>query len=780
MTTAEPSAFVTTGSHWGVYRAEVRGGRLVGIEPFAEDQEPSPLIAGMADIVYDQTRIDRPMVRAGYLEHGIAGDRGGRGHEPFVPVSWDRALDLVAGELKRVRSSHGNEAIFGSSGWGSAGTFNGPRGQLTRFLNGFGGFVDQVGNYSFGAATVILPHVVGTLQPVVGPLTAWPTIAEHTQLMVMFGGMAPKNAQVNLGGLGSHDTMGWLRKAGKAGVDFVVISPLRDDAADFLDAEWLPARPNTDTALMLALAHTLVAEGLHDETFLARYCVGFARFRAYLLGETDGQPKDAEWAAAIVELEAEAIRALARRMAGHRTMIAVSWSVQRADHGEQPYWMAITLAAMLGQIGLPGGGVGFGYGANGGTGTPRPKYPLPSLPAGENPTKAFIPVARITDMLLDPGGTLDFNGQRIVYPDIRLMYWCGGNPFHKQQDINRLLRAWRKPETIIVHEPWWTPAARRADIVLPVTTTLERNDIGASRSDRFLIAMHKAIEPVGEARNDYDVFADLAGRLGFREAFTEGRNEMEWLRHMYDLARQQAARQGIEMPGFDAFRETGFFEVPPPADPPVLFAEYRRDPDASPLRTPSGRIEIFSETIAGFGYDDCPGHPAWLEPAEWLGSPTARTHPLHMISNQPRHRLHSQMDPGPLSRAGKVRGREPVVIHPGDAAERGIGDGDVVRVFNDRGACLAGAVISDSVRPGVVQMATGGWYDPVETDGPGALDRPLDRQGNPNVLTLDKGTSKLAQTCAAQTALVEIERHDGHAPEVAVYGPPAIDRGARS
>jgi biotin/methionine sulfoxide reductase len=770
METTAPGSTFTHTAHWGAFNAVVQDGRLVGVKPFEGDPDPSPLLETIPSAIYHETRIAQPMVRKGYLERGIDSDRAARGAEPFVPVPWDQALDLVAGELARVKREHGNEAIFASSGWASPGTFHNARNQFTRFFNCFGGFVDQVTNYSFGAATVIVPRVVGSLEPVVGPHNSWPTIAEHTELMVLFGGMAPKNLQVNQGGVARHDAPDLQRKIVDAGVKFVSISPLRDDTRAALKAEWLAIRPNTDTAMMLALAHTLLAEGLHDEGFLATHCVGFERFEPYLLGETDGQAKDADWAAAITGIPAETTRALARRMAASRTLITVSWSVQRADHGEQPYWAAIALAAMLGQIGLPGGGVGFGYGAIHGIGMPRRRAPIPKLPVGENPVAEFIPVARITDMLLDPGGAFEFNGQHLRYPDTRLMYWSGGNPFHKQQDINRLLRGWRYPETIVVHEPWWTPAARRADIVLPATTTLERNDIGASAYDSHFIAMKQAIAPVGEAKSDHEIFARLAERLGFAAQFTEGRDEMAWLRHLYEVAQQQAAQSEIDMPGFEAFWRDGHFEIPVPADPPIPFSAFRDDPAAHPLKTPSGRIEIFSETISSFGYDDCPGHPAWLEPAEWLGADKAKEYPLHMLSNQPRHRLHSQMDPGDVSQGAKVAGREPVRINTADAAARGIADGDVVRLYNDRGECLAGAVVTDDVSPGVIMLATGGWYDPADAGVIGALDK----QGNPNVLTLDKGTSRLAQTSVAQTALVEVERYAGAAPAVGVYKAPAV------
>jgi biotin/methionine sulfoxide reductase len=194
------------------------------------------------------------------------------------------------------------------------------------------------------------------------------------------------------------------------------------------------------------------------------------------------------------------------------------------------------------------------------------------------------------------------------------------------------------------------------------------------------------------------------------------------------------------------------------------FAGLRADPAGHPLRTPSGKLEIWSATIAGFRYADCPGHPTWFEPHEWLGASLTARHPLHLVSGQPERRLHSQFDNGSHSRDGKVAGREPIVINPADASARGIVDGDVVRVHNDRGACLAGAVVSNEIMPGVVRLATGAWYDPVEPGG-------LDLHGNPNVLTPDRGTSSLAQGPSAHSCLVEIERASNDAPPVRVFGP---------
>src|SRR4051794_10262255 len=390
------------------------------------------------------------------------------------------------------------------------------------------------------------------------------------------------------------------------------------------------------------------------------------------------------------------------------------------------------------------------------------------MPVGRNAVEDLIPVARIADMLLHPGEGFDFNGRNLTYPDIKLVYWAGGNPFHHHQDLGRLHQAFARPNTIVVHDSVWTATARHADIVLPATITLEREDIGAAAGDPLLVAMHRAVPLCGEARDDHAICAALAGRLGFANRFTEGRSPRQWLEHIYEPTRQALAERGRNAPSFSEFWEDGELELPTaPWDGGIVRA-FRRDPDAAKLPTPSGRIEITSATIAGFAYPDCPFHPTWMEPVEMLISPLAARYPLQLIANQPATRLHSQLDFGATSVGSKIRGREPVRLHPDDAAVRGIADGDIVRLYNDRGACLAGAVLSDSVVPGVVQLATGAWYDPVD---PGA-ETPFCGHGNPNVLTRDAGTSRLAQGCTGQLCLVEIERFDGEKPPVRAFDPP--------
>jgi biotin/methionine sulfoxide reductase len=754
-------------AHWGAFRVTVAGGEVVAVEGHPDDPAPSPLLANFVDGIHHPSRVARPAVRRGWLEGGPGPDER-RGRDGYVEVDWAEALDLVAAEVGRVRREHGNEAIFGGSyGWASAGRFHHAQSQLHRFLNCLGGYTSSVNSYSLGASEVILPHVVGGTRDVLRRATTWKAILEHTELVVSFGGMNTKNAWVSPGGVTRHTLVPSLDAAARRGLRFELFSPLRTDLPPAVAAAWHPIVPGTDTAVMLALGHTLVSEGLHDRGFLDRCTEGWERLAAYLLGETDGQPKDAAWAAALSGVGADTITGLARRMAAARTLVTVSWGLQRTEHGEQPVWAGLALACLLGQVGLPGGGFGHGYGSMADVGAPTVPYPLPVFDQGRNPVKTFIPVAQITTLLEQPGGMLDYDGHRLRLPDTRLVYWAGGNPFHHHQDLNRLRRAIARPDTVVVHEPFWTAMAKHADVVLPTTTSLERDDVGCGRNDGYVIAMPRALDPYGEARDDYEVFAELAKRLDVWDDFTEGRTARDWVEHIYERFRDKVAARGVEVPGFDEFWAAGEARLPADSDGHSLLDRFRADPVGHRLATPSGRIELWSAEIASFGYDDCPPHPAWLEPTEWLGGARAERFPLHLIANQPTPRLHGQLDAGGHSQASKVAGREPIRIHPDDAAARGIADGDVVRVFNDRGACLAGAVVTDDVRRSVVNLSTGAWFDPTEPEG-------LCAHGNPNVLTADRGTSRLAQGCTGQHVLVQIERFAGEPPAVRAHRPPAL------
>ena len=753
-------------AHYGRFSVDTDGADVVAVRPAAEDGDPSPLIGNVPGSVTHPSRIRRPAVRRGWLEHG-PGPTALRGNDSYVEMDWDEFVPLLAGELRRVIDRHGNEAIYGGSyGWGSAGRFHHAQSQVHRFLNTIGGYTRSVGNYSLGATNVVMPHVMGSHWKLFSRSTSWDVIAEHTDLLVAFGGVPIKNTFVNHGGTSHHPTRDALHRLRSRGGRIVSISPLADDLEG--TAERLAPVPGSDVALMLALAHVLTTNGWHDTRFLERYTVGYDRFEDYLLGRTDGMSKSPEWAEALTGIPASVTRDLARRMARSTTMITVTFSLQRTRHGEQAPWMGMTLAAMLGGIGVPGAGFGHGYGSMNEPGIGPVPYPLPTLPQGTNRVPTSIPVAAVSDMLLNPGAPYDYDGERRTFPDIRLLHWAGGNPFHHHQDLGRLREALGRPDTVVVHDPFWTPMAKHADFVVPSTTSLERDDLSCTRNDPWLVAMPAAVPRFADSRDDYETFTLLARELGVEQEFTEGRNAADWLRHLYEPWRAFVSAAGrVTPPTFAEFWRDGAFRMDT-EDDLTLLADFRDDPARAPLRTPSGRLEIFSETIDGFGYDDCAGHPRWYEPQEWLHGERAGRFPLHLVANQPRTRLHSQLDHGAVSQASKVQGREPVRMHSDDARARGLADGDVVRVFNDRGACLAGLRVDDGLRPRVVQLATGAWYDPLDPADP----RSMCVHGNVNVLTEDRGTSSLAQGCTGQHVLVEIEKWTGALPPVRAHQPP--------
>ncbi|ABL79385.1 MULTISPECIES: molybdopterin guanine dinucleotide-containing S/N-oxide reductase [unclassified Nocardioides] len=764
------TTFPLTLTHWGAYRMRHVPGGATEALPFENDPDPSSLGRSMAGAWNSQARILRPAVRQGYLKYGPGA--GVRGKEPFVEVPWELAVELVSGELTRVTKAFGSEAIFGGSyGWSSAGRFHHAQGQLHRFLNCAGGYTSSVNTYSVAAGEVILPHVLG-LDPqdmmYNGMQPSWKDMAENAELVVAFGGMSMKNRQVGAGGPVRHLASSAVKSISDAGVRFVNVSFTRDDAPPLDKMTHFAVRPCTDVPLMLALAHTIIVEGLFDEQFVARCTVGFDEFLPYLMGVSDGIPKDAAWASGVCGCSAGSIRALARDMARSRTLITAAMSLQRQEHGEQTWWMAVVLAALLGQIGLPGRGIGFGYASLSPVGNDETPTAWPHLPQGLNAVKTFIPVARMADMLLNPGGHHQYNGRELTFPDIRLVWWAGGNPFHHHQDLNRLIKAWQKPETVIAHEVFWNAHARHADIVLPATTALERNDLGCAHLDPHLIAMKQMSEPLGEAQSDYAILTQIARAVGIADEYTEGRNEAEWLRYLYKQLEHSPALGGKTIPSFDEFWDQGWLEVPfdRAGQRERLGEALRRDPDANPLDTPSGRIEIFSSTIDGFGYADCPGHPMWLEPLEWPGADIAARFPLYLSSNQPAHRLHSQYDQGVVSVDAKVEGRERIRLSIQDAAERSIENGMIVRVFNDRGACLAAAWVDEGLEAGVVQLPTGAWYFPSVSDT-----GPIESHGNPNVLTADRPTSRLAAGPSIN-ALVQVEAWTYPLPDLAPFEAP--------
>ena len=761
-----------TSTHWGTYRAKVKNGKVQELIGWEYDKDPSPIGPGILDIQDGPTRIDAPMVRKSWLDFGPGNRNELRGIDPFVEVSWEKAEQLVADELSRVKNTYGNASIFGGSyGWASAGRFHHAQSQLHRFLNCIGGYTRSKFTYSFAAAEAMVPHILGSYRAYLDTCTSWDLINKNTELFVCFGGIPIKNGQISQGGTGNHYQRKNLVEAANSGIEFINISPLKSDLIDEVKGDWIKARPNTDTALMLGLAHTLHTEGLSDIEFLNKYTQGFEKFLPYLLGKKDGIEKNAKWAANICNIPESKIIELARKISSKRTMISISWSLTRQDHGEQPFWMAIMLASMVGQIGLPGGGFGFGYSATNYIGGQFKVLPGAAFPQADNEIENFIPVARISDLLLKPGQKFDFDGKTYEYPDTKIVYWAGGNPFHHHQDINRLVKAWEKPDTIICNEWCWNTLAKRSDIVLPCTTPLERGDIMMTPRDPYVVSMSKLVEPFGKAKNDYEIFSGIAKKMGVEKKFTEGRNQEEWQKWIYKQTFERAAAANIKIPSYEKFREEKWFKIDDPSEPTLMLKDFRADPFKNPLNTKSGKIEIFSQTVSDFGYDDCPGHPVWIEPCEWLGKKNKKF-PLHLISNQPKNKLHSQMDHGNYSKSFKIKDREPVEINPIDAKSRNLKNGDIVKLFNDRGACLAGVIIDEKVMPGVVQISTGAWYDPENPE----KNNSICKHGNPNVLTRDKGTSKLGQGPIAHSCLIEMEKYKDKLPKVTAHEPPVIIR----
>jgi len=741
-------------THWGTYKFSVDEDKKIKLDNWELDSSPTEFGLGLADAANDELRIKQPHVRKGWLENNCKSD-GNRGRDSYIPVSWDEAFELASKELLETKNTFGNSSIYaGSYGWASAGRFHHAKSQVNRFFNLFGGFSSSFQSYSYAAAQTLLPHIIGLdLYSTLDEHTSWGALSKECELILMFGGMPLKNSKVSAGGVGKHITEKGISKCFENGVEFINISPLIDDAPEFLNAKQVSIRPNTDTALMLALANILIKNDSYDKEFIEKYTVGFESFSAYVLGKKNNQECTPSWASEITKIPVDLIKELADKIISKKTMISLSWSLQRASRGEQPLWMGITLAAMLGQIGTAGGGFGFGYSSVNSTGDSYDKIPWQSLPQGQNKIKDFIPVARVTDMLEKPGQEFIYDGQKLTYPDIKLIYWAGGNPFHHHQDLNRLVKAWQKPKTIIVNEIWWNPQALHADIVFPANTALERNDLMLNPRDPTIVANKSAMKSFENSKTDFEIFSGLANKLGFLEKFTGNKSEMDWIKFIWDRSskayKKTYINNDLSMPSFEEFWEKGYFEVPAPRTEKIMFDKFRKDPAHFPLQTPSGKIEISSETIANFQLPDCYSHPYWFEPYEWLGN--VDEYPLHLISNQPTHRLHGQLDNADESQKSKINGKEPVMINSKDAFNRDIKKGDIVMLYNARGRVLAGAKISDNVMPGVIVLSTGAWFDP-------DYDLNIEKHGNPNVLTKDIGTSSLGQGPTCHTTLVELKK----------------------
>ncbi|ELA6779045.1 trimethylamine-N-oxide reductase TorA [Vibrio alginolyticus] len=774
-----------TGSHWGAFRAHIYAGKVQEIKPLELDKNPTEMLNGIKGIIYSPSRVRYPMVRLDWLKkHKYSADT--RGNNRFIRVTWDEALDLFYRELERIQKDYGPWALHaGQTGWNQTGSFNNCTAHMQRAVGMHGNFITKVGDYSTGAGQTIMPYVLGSTE-VYAQGTSWSEILENSDNIVLWANDPVKNLQVGWN-CETHESFKYLaqlkEKVAKGEINVLSVDPVKNKTQRYLENDHLYINPLTDVAFMLAVAHVLYNENLYDKKFIDTYCLGFEEFIQYVQGKTkDKVEKTPEWAAAICGVKAEKIREFARMLVSGRTQILMGWCIQRQEHGEQPYWAAAVVAAMVGQIGLPGGGISYGHHYSS-IGVPSTGFAGPggfprNLDQGMKPKwdnndfngySRTIPVARWIDCLLEPGKEINYNGGKVKLPDFKMMVISGCNPWHHHQDRNRMKKAFRKLQTVVTIEFAWTATCRFSDIVLPACTQWERNDIDVygSYSNKGLIAMHRLVDPLFQSKPDFQIMSELTQRFGRREEYTRGMSEMEWIESLYNDCKK--ANEGkFEMPEFNEFWEKSVLDFGE-GKPWVRHADFRKDPELNPLGTPSGFIEITSRKIGRYGYEHCQEHPMWFEKSERShGGPGSDKYPFWLQSCHPDKRLHSQMCESEEFRATyAVQGREPVYINPADAKAKGIKDGDLVRVFNGRGQLLAGAVLTDSYPRGVIRIEEGAWYGPLnEKEGA------ICTYGDPNTLTQDIGSSELAQATSANTCIVDFEKFTGKVPPVTSFGGP--------
>ncbi|MEE8471706.1 MAG: molybdopterin-dependent oxidoreductase [Dehalococcoidia bacterium] len=669
--------------------------------------------------VYAPDRLLYPMKRAGE-----------RGEGRFERISWDEALDTVAGKLLEVKDKYGPGACYFYGASGNMATFHGYRRAFTRLLNMFGGFTSRWGIASFEGLSFASRYTYGTM-------TAGNSREDlmNSRLIILWG-INSADARFRTG------TSYALIRAREKGVRIVCVDPRFTEAAATLAEAWLPIRPGTDAAVLIAMAYVMIEEGLQDRHFLDTYTIGFERFRDYVLGAEDGTPKTPSWAESISGMPASAIAGLAREYATTKpAALLVAWSPGRTAFGEQFHRAAMALAAMTGNIGVPGGSAAGHDGLPWGTlsqtmplgenplgrqtAEPRGELNRYSRVDGNGPT---VHVAKTFEAILE--------GRGAGYPhDTRLLYVIAGNPLNQLPNANKSLAALKKLETIIVHEQFLTPTARFADILLPVNTHLERSDIVTPfLTGPYYIFMDQAIPSRGESRSDWDIACALAPRLGI-DNFAE-RSESEWLKYLTD--------NNSQLPDYESFRRNPVHKLTP-SQPHVAFADQIADPKAHPFPTPSGKIEIYSQRIADMHIPQLPPIPQYVEAWEGPRDPLAQRYPLQIISTHSKLRVNSIFSNIPW--VAELE-HHALWINPRDAGDRGIAQGDSIRVFNGRGEMAVKARVTERIMPGVVHIAQGAWFQPDENG--------VDQGGCPNVLTRDEMSPGGA--FPDNTCLVEVKK----------------------
>ncbi len=700
-----------------VVNAHVKDGQIVRIstDPRKWTPEMPPLTAcargfGAADRINHPDRLRYPMRRV-----------GPKGSGSWERISWDEALGEVAAQMLRIRETYGPAAILDCSRSGNTAVLHN-RAAIQRLLHLFGGCTELWSNLSNEAEIFALRHTYGPKADCKFSGRE-PGDYVNSRLMILWG-WSPAD-----GTFGTNNPQ-YLHWAHERGVRIVTVDPRATRTSLKMSDEHVAIRPGSDAAMLIAMAQVIVSESLHDQAFLDRLVLGFdeahlpdgappgSSYRSYLLGLSDGVVKTPEWAEPLTGVPAATIRRLAREFGTLKpAALHCGYAPGRTAYGEQFHRAAYALCAITGNIGIPGGNSGCSGGAH--------NHGIKRLGAPPNPAHSRVASTLLADVLE--------RGTAGGYPaDIKMVYSACGDLANQCPNVNKIAAGLERLEFMVVHDHFLTPTARWADIVLPATTFWERSDIHTpwSGAGHYAIFMRQAIKPMYECRNDVDICADLARRLGL-EGYKRV-DDVEWLREIC---------AGTDVDDFDAFRTQGLARLPAPEEP-VAFALEVRDPERHPFSTPSGKIEIYSTSIAAnpdpHGLGAIPAIPTWIPPHQ--GDPR---HPLELISPKSRARTHSIHDNQPsLARVDK----QDVWIHPEDAAARGIADGQPVRVFNDRGATVVPARVTGRIARGVVAIKEGAWFTP----GPSGTDT----RGCANVLTKD-----LASPCGAptyNTCLVEV------------------------
>lgn len=604
-------------------------------------------------ITYSSDRITTPLMRT-----------GPRGGGSFREAGWDEALSFVAENMSRIKGEHGPQSVMRIGGSGSCRGVVHNTGRLAaRFLTLYGGFTEFSNSYSVGAEAFVTPYVYGTHHVGIDA----PTLL-HSQLVILLG------ANISDTRFGS-ETESILRQVKKSGVPIITVDPRKTRTAYRLATEWLPIAPGTDTALLAAVLHVLLSDGLIDRDFVATHSVGFDGLERYVLGSEDGIPKNPSWAENICHLSSQRIGELARAYGRSKPAALIpGLSIQRNVGGEEAMRMSMALQVVTGNVGIPGGSSGGNIWGR----LPSPRCGTIGPGPATRPRIAAVPVVRWPDAVLEGTGG--------GYPtDIQGLYVVGGNYLATGSDVRKSIRAFEAVDFSVCHDIFLTPTARYCDVFLPATTFLEREDVVFSAGN-YLFYSARGIERIGGSRDDYDIFADLSGMMDFGDEFTEGKSSTEWL---------DACLDESEIPDREHFKSTGVYignDIER-----IGLAEFIAEPDAHPLNTPSGKIELSSERYASLGFRPCPTYRGFKPNLEY---------PLSLVSPHARYRVNSQNTNDPW-----FRGCEDQVlwINPADAESRRLTDGELVEVFNRQGRVSLPVRVTKDIMPGVVCLLAGAW-----------------------------------------------------------------------